>query len=152
MAKTSGKAKDTTSGKGGAFGMPSMDELAEMMAQFKMPGVDVNALVEWQRRDLEALAEANREAYEGYKALIERRNEILQEALLGWQGNVQSMMDPEALSRQSEVAREGIQKAIDNFRELAEMEAETRRRAWKAVQERLQANMDHLQELMNPGQ
>lgn len=150
MAKTSAKATGAGSEKGAAFGMPSMDELAEMMAQFKMPGVDVNALVEWQRKDLEALAEANREAYEGYKALIERRNEILQEALLGWQGNMQTMMDPEALSRQSDVAREGMQKAIDNFRELAEMEAETRRRAWKAVQDRLQANMDHLQSLMNP--
>lgn len=150
MAKTSGDAKGAASDKGAAFGMPSMDDLAQMMAQFKMPGVDVNALVEWQRKDLEALAEANREAYEGYKALIERRNEILQEALLGWQGSVQSMMDPSALSRQSEAAREGIQKAIENFRELAEMEAETRRRAWKSVQERLQANMEHLQELMNP--
>lgn len=150
MAKTSGNAKSAASDKGATFGMPSMDDLAQLMAQFKMPGVDVNALVEWQRKDLEALAEANREAYEGYKSLIERRNEILQEALLGWQGSMQSMMDPNALSKQSDAAREGIQKAIDNFRELAEMEAETRRRAWKAVQERLQANMDHLQELMSP--
>lgn len=150
MAKTSGKGKGAASDKGAAFGMPSMDELTQLMSQFKVPGVDANALVEWQRKDLEALAEANREAYEGYKALIERRNEILQEALLGWQDNMQNMMDPEALSKQSEVAREGIQKAIENFRELAEMEAETRRRAWKVVHERLQANMEQLQGMMNP--
>ncbi|MCK9517084.1 MAG: phasin family protein [Ottowia sp.] len=150
MAKTSGKGKGAASDKGAAFGMPSMDELTQLMSQFKVPGVDANALVEWQRKDLEALAEANREAYEGYKALIERRNEILQEALLGWQDNMQNMMDPEALSKQSEVAREGIQKAIENFRELAEMEAETRRRAWKVVHERLQANMEQLQNMMNP--
>ena len=150
MAKSSEKAKDGTSDKGAAFAMPSMDELTQLMSQFKMPGVDANALVEWQRKDLEALAEANRESYEGYKALIERRNEILQEALLGWQDNMQTMMDPNALSKQAEVAREGIQKAIENFRELAEMEAETRRRAWKVVHERLQANMEQLQEMMNP--
>ena len=150
MATSSGKDKKGTAGAGAAFGMPSMEDLTQMMEQFKMPGVDVNALVEWQRKDLEALAEANREAYEGYKALIERRNEILQEALLGWQNNMQSMVDPNAMAKQSEAAREGVQKAIENFRELTEMEAETRRRAWKVMQDRLQTNMNQLQQLLNP--
>lgn len=133
-----------------SFGMPSLDDLTKMVEQFKLPGVDVNALVEWQRRDLEALAEANREAYEGYKALIERRNEILQETLLQWQDTMAHAMDKDALARQSEVARDGIQQAIENFRELSEMEAQARSRAWKVVQDRLQENMASLQQMMQP--
>lgn len=149
MANSSDKRKGTASGAGAAFGIPSMDDLTQLMEQFKMPGVDMNALLEWQRKDLEALAEANREAYEGYKALIERRNEILQETLLGWQNSMQNLVDTDAANRQSEAAREGVQRAVENFRELTEMEADTQRRAWKAMQERLQANMEQLQKLLN---
>lgn len=135
----------------GVPGIPSMEDLAQLMEKFKMPGIDVNAFMEWQRKDLEALAEANRAAYDGYKSLIQRRNEILQEAFVDWQSRMQGMLDPSAMTRQTEAARESMQRAVDNFRELTEMEAEARQRAWKIMQERLQENMEQLQALLNPG-
>jgi hypothetical protein len=61
--------------------MPWLNDLKKLIETFQLPGVDVAALVEWQRKDMEALAEANRQASEGIKALVERRNEILQETL-----------------------------------------------------------------------
>src|SRR5690242_6789629 len=88
-----GTGSDSGSGSGGSagrsgagmMGLPSFDDLTKMVENFKLPGIDVNAIVESQRKDLEALAEANRQAYEGIKALAQRRNEILQEALQEWQ-------------------------------------------------------------------
>ena len=58
-----------------------LDDIKKLTEKFQLPGVDVAALVDWQRKDLEALVEANRQAYEGVRALIERRNEILKETL-----------------------------------------------------------------------
>ena len=37
-----------------------------------------------------------------------------------------------------------------NFRELAEMEAQSRNNAWKIVQDRMQENMASLQKLLQP--
>ena len=111
-------------------------------------GVDVSALVEWQRKDLEALAEANRQAYEGMKALAQRQAEILRENLSEWQGAMQGAVSPDALAKQSDAAKRGVQQAIDNFREIAAMETETRTNAWKVVQDRMQENMANLQKLM----
>ena len=90
----------TPSPKKSPAGMPDLGELTQMLKQFKLPGVDVSALVEWQRKDFEALAEANRQAYEGMKALAERRNAILRENLAGWQDSMKGALDKDALAKQ----------------------------------------------------
>jgi len=131
--------------------LPTMDDLKALAEQFKLPGVDVNALVEWQRKDLETLAEANRQAYEGMKALAERRGEILRETLAQWQETLKDATGQEAFARQTEAAQRGVQQAIDHFRELAEMEAQTRNNAWKVLQDRMQENVANLQQLFQAG-
>lgn len=133
-----------------ASGIPSLDDLGKLLEQVQLPGVDVAAIVESQRKDMEALAEANRQAYEGMKALAERRNEMLKDALAPWQQAVKDVTDPAAVSKQAEKAQQGVQQAIDNFRELAEMEAQSRNKAWKVVQDRMQENLANLQRLMQP--
>jgi phasin family protein len=115
-----------------------------------LPSVDIDALIDWQRRDMEALTEANRQASEGLKALVERRNEILQETLAEWQAAVKDATSTEAMSKRAEAAKQGMQKAMANFRELSEMEAQARNNAWKVVQERMQENMANLQKLLQP--
>jgi hypothetical protein len=82
---------------------------------------------------MEALAEANRQAYEGIKALAQRRNEILQEALVEWQAAMKDATGKDALAKNAERAKQGVQQAIDNFSELADMEAKTRSKAWKVA-------------------
>lgn len=130
--------------------MPWMDQLKKMVEQFKLPGIDVAALIEWQRKDMEALAEANRQASEGIKALVERRNEIMQEALAQWQSAVKDVASGDAMSKQAEAMKQGVEKAVANFKELSELEAKARTNAWSVVQQRMQENLTNLQRLLQP--
>ena len=141
--------KATTSAKR-TMGLPSFADLGKLVGNFKLPGVDVKAIVESQRKDMEALAEANRQAYEGIKALAKRRNEILQEALSEWQAAMKDATGKDAISKNAERAKQGVKQAIDRFRELAEMESETRRKSWKVLQDRFQENVSNLQKLLKP--
>ena len=129
---------------------PGIEDLKKLIEKFQLPSVDIDALIDWQRRDMEALTEANRQASEGLKALVERRNEILGETLAEWQAAVKDATSAEAISKRTEAAKQGVQKAIANFRELSEMEAQSRNNAWKIVQERMQENMATLQKLLQP--
>jgi phasin family protein len=133
-----------------ATATPWLDDLKKLTEKFQLPGVDVAALVDWQRRDMEALVEANRQAYEGVRALIERRNEILQETLAQWQAAVKDATSSEAIAKQAEAGKQGVQQVIANIRELAEMEAQSRNNAWKVVQDRMQENLANLQKLLQP--
>jgi phasin family protein len=129
---------------------PGIEDLKKLIEKFQLPSVDIDALIDWQRRDMEALTEANRQASEGLKALVERRNEILRETLAEWQAAVKDATSVEAITKRAETAKQGVQKAIANFRELSEMEAQSRNNAWKIVQERMQENMATLQKLLQP--
>ena len=84
---------------------PWLDDIKKLTEKFQLPGVDVAALVDWQRKDMETLVEANRQAYEGVRALIERRNEILQETLAQWQAAVKDATSSEAIAKQAEAGR-----------------------------------------------
>lgn len=140
---SSRRAADTAPRK--PLDLPTLDDLKALAVQFNLPGVDVNALVEWHRKDLETLAEANRQAYEGMKALTERRGEILRETLAQWQETLKDATGQEAFARQTEAAQRGVQQAIDHVRELSEMEAQTRENAWKVLQNRMRENVANLQ-------
>ncbi|MBS0527961.1 MAG: phasin family protein [Proteobacteria bacterium] len=130
--------------------MPWLNDFKQMAEKYKLPNVDVAALVEWQRKDMEALAEANRQANDGIRALIERRNEILGETFAEWQAAVKNLTGADALSKQADIARQGVEKAVANFRELTQLEMQAHTNAWKVVQERMQENMANLQKLLQP--
>src|SRR5260370_28650569 len=83
---------------------PWLDDIKKLTEKFQLRGVDVAALVDWQRKDLETLVEANRQAYEGVRALIERRNEILQEMVAQWQAAVKDATSSEAIAKQRKPA------------------------------------------------
>jgi phasin family protein len=141
-------SRQSTSPDAGAF--PGFEDLKKLIEKFQLPSVDIDALVDWQRKDLEALTEANRQASEGIKALVERRDEILRETLAEWQAAIRDATSAEAMSKGADAAKQGMQKAITNFRELSEMEAQARNNAWRVVQERMQENMANLQKLLQP--
>ena len=129
---------------------PWLDDIKKLTEKFQLPGVDVAALVDWQRKDMETLVEANRQAYEGVRALIERRNEILQETFAEFQAAVNDATSSEAIAKQTEAGKQGVEKVITNVRELAEMETQSRNNAWKVVQDRMQENLANLQKLLQP--
>ena len=127
-----------------------LDDIKKLTEKFQLPGVDVAALVDWQRKDMETLVEANRQAYEGVRGLIERRNEILQETLAQFQAAIKDATSSEAIAKQAEAGKQGVQQVLANIRELAEMEAQSRNNAWKVVQDRMQENLANLQKLLQP--
>lgn len=145
--KTAAASKASAASKPATADMPGLDQLAKMVKQFKVPGIDVAAIIESQRQDMEALAEANRQAYEGMKALAQRRNEILMKSLTQWQDAMKDATGKDALTAQGERARKMFQQAVDDMRELAEMETQSRGKAWKVVQDRFQQNVANLQKL-----
>ncbi len=131
---------------------PFMD-FGKMMEQFKLPGVDINAIVEAQRRDIEALTQANKQAYEGMQGLAQRQAEMLQGAMGEWQAAMQDMAGKDPVpntAKQTDLARQAFEKALANMRELAEMAARSQSDAWQVVQKRFQENLAEFRKALQP--
>jgi hypothetical protein len=71
-------------------GTPFID-VTKLLEKFKLPGIDINAIDQAQRKDVEALTKANQIVYESMLALARRVAEILTQAMSEWQGAVAGM-------------------------------------------------------------
>lgn len=127
------------------------DEFAKMATKYKLPGVDMNAIVDSQRKNLEALTAANRVAIEGVQAVAKRQAQILQETM----DEVSSALDKitksgsprDAAVNQAAFAKAAFEKALGNMRELAEMVAKSNTEATQAINTRISETLDEIKEL-----
>lgn len=128
-------------------------DVTKMMEQFKLPGVDVNAIVEARRKDIEALAEANRIALAGMQALAQKQAEILQKSMQEAQAVMQNLgsgQPAENAAKQAELMQQAFQRALQNMRELAEMAGKSQAQAMEVVSKRVQENIEETKKLMQP--
>ena len=127
------------------------EELASKLKDYKLPGIDFDAVVASQRNNVEALANASRAAFEGTQAVAKRQAEILQEtmnqtaksfATLGQAGS-----PSEVAAKQAELAKEAFEKAVANMRELAEMVTKAQQGAIDTMSGRISQSLDELKHM-----
>jgi phasin family protein len=105
--------------------------------QFQVPGLDSTALIEAQRKNIEALTQANRVAFEGYQAVVQRQSEIfrqaMDEAAKAMQDVGQVNAPEDRMAKQAEIAKQAFETAVKNTRELAEMSAKSQNEALELI-------------------
>ena len=113
----------------GAAGETPVFDFTKLVSQFRLPGVDFAALVDRERKNIEALAKANRIAFEGWQRLVRRQAEIFQETMK------KAVADAGQASakKRGELAKEGFEKALADMRELAEMATKSQKEAFDVV-------------------
>lgn len=126
-------------------------EFAKMADRYQVPGLDVEALGESHRRNVEALTAANRTAVEGVRALAKRQAAIMQETLdaakeafgqLGKSGSPQ-----EAAAKQAVIAKQAFETAVANAHELGEMVAKSNAEAADVITGRIAEGLDEIKVL-----
>src|SRR5258708_15428114 len=95
----------------GAAGETPVFDFTKLMSQFRLPGVDFAALVDRERKNIEALAKANRIAFEGWQRLVRRQAEILQETIKELVANAGQQ---EAITKRAVPAKEGFATSLAN--------------------------------------
>ncbi|MCW8086664.1 phasin family protein [Sabulicella glaciei] len=127
----------------------------EMMKGFgQMP--DMQALAEAQRRNLEALAAANRVAMEGAQALARRNMEMLQQTMTEMTEAAQRLASAEAspqakAAQQAEMMKAAYERAVSNMREIADLIQKSNGEAVGLLNRRFTEAMEEVKTLMKPG-
>jgi|TARA_Y100000294_G_scaffold162107_2_gene167011 phasin family protein len=125
-------------------------EFAKIADRYNVPGFDVTAVLEAQRRNVEALTAANQAATEGVRALAKRQSEILQQSLdagnkafakLGEAGSPR-----DAAANQAQIAKQVFDKAVANTGELTALVAKTNAEAAEVITARIAEGLDEIQE------
>ncbi len=121
-------------------------DFTKFSEQFKVPAVDTEALLDSQRKNIEAFSAANRIAFEGAQAVTQRQVEIMRQAMEESAEVVKQMTasgKPEdKLAEQAELLKHTYEQSLANFRELAEMGAKSNGEAVEVLSRRVTEGLD----------
>ena len=123
--------------------MPLFD-FTKLLEHYKVPGVDFSAIVDREKKNIEALTKANMIAFEGWQALVRRQTDILQETM---KETIANARQQEATKHRVDLAKQGFAKALDHMRELAETSAKSQKQAFEVVRKRVDENVEHFNNL-----
>jgi phasin family protein len=139
-----GKGMDMTK-MFGNFNIPGVD-MTKMFGNFSLPGVDMKAVMDSQRKNMEALSAANKLALEGMQAVFKRQAEIIKQSI---EEGAAATRDFSATSspqdsvvKQTDLAKNAFEKALTNARELSEIVAKANGEAVELLNKRFAAMLD----------
>jgi len=115
-------------------------QFSAMFQQYKLPGFDVQAILDARRKDVEALAAANRVAFGGMEALRDKQIEILRRALNDFQGIAQQFATSpaNASSNPTEVVQKALHQALADMQEIAQKTQQAQTEAYAIVTKRIE--------------
>ena len=136
------------------FGKFPFADFGKFAEQFKLPGVDNKALVETQRKNVEAFQAANQVFIEGAQAVTQRQSEILRQAMDESVKALQTIAaagTPEAkFGQQAELAKQAYESSIANLREIAELTTKSNAEAAEVLSKRVSESFDELKAAFAP--
>src|SRR5512134_1443155 len=123
-------------------------DIMKMFEQFKLPGVDVAALMEARRKDIEALTEVNKIALQSSQTMAQKQVEILQKTMQELMQTMSAGKPLENAAKQAELVQHVMEKAISYMQELAEVARKAQTEALDVINKRAQENMQELTSLV----
>jgi phasin family protein len=121
-------------------------QFAAMFQQYKLPGLDMSAILDARRRDVEALAEANQVAFGGMQAIQGKQLEILRSALDNFQTVAQQLATSPAKPAVSptEVVQKALHLALADMQDIAQKTQQAQTQAYAIVAKRMEQAANEL--------
>ena len=139
---------------------PSIDmtnpfgDLTKSLEQFRLPGVDMSAIVESRRKDIEALVAANQATFESMQALARKQTELLTQAMQGVQEAATSLAKGGAGApdpvKYTEMARKAYEKVVGDMKDMAEMACKAQTDVMAGIGQRATQSLEEIKVLTQP--
>ena len=129
-------------------------DILKLLEQYKLPGIDVAAIIEMRRKDIDALMTANRVALEGAQSVGQKQVEILRSTLDQLSSLIRQASASESMTERTtktrELVQQVLQRALENMRELAETAHKSQTDTYAVLTKRIQENLDEAKALLRP--
>jgi len=121
-------------------------QFAAMFQQYQLPGVDVSAILEARRKDVEALTEANQAAFGGMQAIQDKQLEILRRALDDFQSIAQQLASSPTKPpvNPTDAVQKALHAALADMQDIAQKTQRTQTEAYAIVSKRMEEAVQEL--------
>jgi phasin family protein len=121
-------------------------DLTKAFEDFRLPGLDVEAMIASQRKNLEALTQASQLALEGVQAMAQRNVEIVRQVVDEAPALLREWTEPcapeDRLTKNVDAAKQIFERGFANARELAELAAKAGTDVFSVLTRRLSESFD----------
>jgi phasin family protein len=121
-------------------------EVGKLFAGFPFASLDVEAVMAAQRKNLEALTQANQLAVQGFQEMAKRQVEIARSAMDEASALVRTWTETgtaeERLQKQAAYAKQALDKSVENTRELVELAGKTQSEAFEVLNKRFTESLE----------
>ena len=126
-------------------------DVGKAFAGFSFPGLDVDSLVAAQRKNIEALTQANQLGVEGVQAVARRQVEIARQAVDEASSLLREWTQPGApedrFAKNAELAKQAFERSVATARELTELVTKANTDAFSVIHKRVAEGLDELRDL-----
>lgn len=123
-------------------------DVTKLFADFRFRPFDVEAVWAAQRRNIEALSQANHAAVEGVNALARRQIELTRETFEGFSTLLRDLAQPttteDRIAKNTEYAKQMLEKGVNHSRELATIAAKAGSDAAEILHKRASESLDEI--------
>jgi phasin family protein len=113
-------------------------DFAKLIESCQISGVDMTSLIDMEKKNIDALIEVNRSAYDSWRNLRVRQAEVFRETMKAIALEVRGET---AAGRRTEIARQGFERALATMRQLAEAATESQKQTIEILRRRFEDGM-----------
>ena len=131
--------------------MAEMMEASDFSKMFEMPELGPlkgNAILDGQRKNVEAMIKAQQVASAGYQTMFDKQIAMMQDVFSGMQGQIADMSKAptatDAAANQVEAVRKTYEDAMANLNELAEIAQKANAEAFAVIKGRVEESFSEL--------
>jgi phasin family protein len=125
-------------------------DLTKLMADFRFRPFDIETLMAAQRRNIEALSQANQLAIEGIQAVARRQIEVARQAIEDVSALMRDLAQPasteDRLAKNTEYAKQILEKSVNHSREISQLATKAGTEAADVLRKRACEGLDELRE------
>jgi phasin family protein len=129
-------------------------DMTRMFADLRFRPLDVEAVWAAQRRNVEALSQANQAAVDGVQKLARSHIELTRQAFEGWSTLLREWAQPasteDRIAKNTEYAKQLLEKGISHGREMATIAAKAGTDAAEILHKRANEGLDELRAFAGP--
>jgi phasin family protein len=126
-------------------------DVTKMMTDFRFRPFDVEALMAAQRRNIEALSQANQLAVEGIQAVAKRQIEVARQAIEDVSALLRDLAQPaspeDRIAKNTEFAKQLLEKSVNHGREITLLATKAGTEAADVLRKRATEGLDEFRDL-----
>ncbi len=123
-------------------------DFTKLFADFKVPGLDTEAMLALHRKNMEALTSANQAAVDGVQAVLRRQTDLIRQSMEEVSKSLRDAMNQgapeEKLAKQAEQAKHIFESSIANLREMSDMLSKSNQEAADIIAKRISTALEDL--------